>query len=60
MKFLIAVLMLLCTALIFAVFSIKREDVHPGWKRDDLSIVVLVQERAHRRVLGAAATRPAN
>jgi hypothetical protein len=26
-----------------------------GWKRDDLRIVVLVQERAHRRVLGASA-----
>src|SRR5215813_6209967 len=25
-----------------------------GWKRDDLRVVVLVQERAHRRVLGAA------
>jgi len=24
-----------------------------GWKRDDLRVVVLVQERAHRRVLGA-------
>jgi hypothetical protein len=26
-----------------------------GWKREDLRAVVLVQERAHRRVLGAAA-----
>src|SRR5215510_2318545 len=25
-----------------------------GWKRDDLRVVVFVQERAHRRVLGAA------
>ncbi|HKQ75347.1 MAG TPA: DUF1223 domain-containing protein [Blastocatellia bacterium] len=28
-----------------------------GWKRDDLRAVVLVQELAHRRVLGAAALR---
>jgi hypothetical protein len=25
-----------------------------GWKRDDLRVVIFVQERAHRRVLGAA------
>jgi hypothetical protein len=25
-----------------------------GWKRDDLRVIVFVQERAHRRVLGAA------
>jgi hypothetical protein len=25
-----------------------------GWKRDDIRVVVFVQERAHRRVLGAA------
>ena len=25
-----------------------------GWKRDDLRVVVFVQERAHRSVLGAA------
>lgn len=34
--------------------------VADGWKRDNLRVVVLVQERAHRRVLGAAATRLAS
>ena len=28
-----------------------------GWKREDLRIVAFVQERAHRRVLGAAVSR---
>src|SRR5262245_45717942 len=28
-----------------------------GWKRDDLRVVLLVQERAHRRVLGAASVK---
>ncbi|MCG3162128.1 MAG: hypothetical protein JMDDDDMK_03368 [Acidobacteria bacterium] len=28
-----------------------------GWKRDDLRVVVFVQERAHRRVLGAASIK---
>jgi hypothetical protein len=28
-----------------------------GWKRDALRVVVLVQERAHRRVLGAASVK---
>ncbi len=28
-----------------------------GWKRDDLRVVVFVQERAHRRVLGAASVK---
>lgn len=31
-----------------------------GWKRDNLRAVVFVQERAHRRVLGAAVTGLAN
>jgi hypothetical protein len=28
-----------------------------GWKHDDLRVVVFVQERAHRRVLGAASIK---
>jgi hypothetical protein len=28
-----------------------------GWKRDDLRVVVFVQERAHRSVLGAASIK---
>src|SRR5215510_3880698 len=28
-----------------------------GWKRDDLRVVVFAQERAHRRVLGAASVK---
>ncbi|HZF37501.1 MAG TPA: DUF1223 domain-containing protein [Blastocatellia bacterium] len=28
-----------------------------GWKRDDLRVVVFLQERAHRRVLGAASIK---
>jgi hypothetical protein len=31
--------------------------VATGWKRDDLRVVVFVQERAHRRVLGAASIK---
>jgi hypothetical protein len=31
--------------------------VASGWKRDDLRVVVFAQERAHRRVLGAASVR---
>ena len=34
--------------------SEKTVAIADGWKRDDLRIVVFVQERAHRRVLGAA------
>jgi hypothetical protein len=34
--------------------SEKTVAIADGWKRDDLRVVVFVQERAHRRVLGAA------
>lgn len=34
--------------------SEKTIAIAGGWKREDLRVVVLVQERAHRRVLGAA------
>ena len=34
--------------------SEKTIAIADGWKRDDLRVVVFVQERAHRRVLGAA------
>ena len=34
--------------------SEKTMAIADGWKRDDLRVVVFVQERAHRRVLGAA------
>jgi hypothetical protein len=34
--------------------SEKTMVIADGWKRDDLRVVVFVQERAHRRVLGAA------
>ena len=34
--------------------SEKNMAIADGWKRDDLRVVVFVQERAHRRVLGAA------
>jgi hypothetical protein len=34
--------------------SEKTLAIADGWKRDDLRVVVFVQERAHRRVLGAA------
>lgn len=34
--------------------SEKTMAIADGWKRDELRVVVFVQERAHRRVLGAA------
>jgi hypothetical protein len=34
--------------------SEKTMAIADGWKRDDLRVVVFVQERVHRRVLGAA------
>jgi hypothetical protein len=34
--------------------SEKTIAIADGWKRDDLRVVIFVQERAHRRVLGAA------
>ena len=37
--------------------SEKTMSIAGGWKREDLRVVVFVQERAHRRVLGAASIK---
>ena len=40
--------------------SLERElkvDLHKAWKRDDLSVVVFLQESQGRRILGANSLR---